>query len=135
MSCFILSDRHISALAQYALSPSRRERVFACMGCATYDPRTGEDYDPQTLGAILQRENVASWNARYPRDPAEPAFRFVRATELSPVEIIKAVDCYEYQSCEHDGWQKSDAKKIVKAIRKHAIAELPGYEQASWGIE
>lgn len=132
MSCFIVSARHISALIQYALSPKRRERVFHSF--YRYNVQTGEDWTPQELGALLQAENTKSWNARY-REAVEPAFQFTRAAELSPVEILKAVQCYEYQSCEHDGWEGSDAHKIARLIYETAVGELPGYEQASWGLE
>ena len=47
----------------------------------------------------------------------------------------KAIDCYEYQSCEHAGWPRSEARALCAALRHRLIGELPGYDAAPWGIE
>ncbi len=53
----------------------------------------------------------------------------------SPVEIIKAAQCFDYQACETDDWKESVACKIIQHIEGTAIRMLPGYEQAPWGLD
>lgn len=53
---------------------------------------------------------------------------------LTAVEVLKACDCYDYQSCETDDYHETTAAKLVDRIRKSAIGKLPGYEDAPWGI-
>jgi hypothetical protein len=47
---------------------------------------------------------------------------------------LKAISCYEYQSCEHPGWRKSEAHAFCEALRDMAIGCLPGYDDAPWEI-
>lgn len=53
---------------------------------------------------------------------------------FSPVAILKAIDCYEYQSCEHDEWRESQAFTFCRALRSWCIGKLEGYEAADWEI-
>lgn len=54
---------------------------------------------------------------------------------LTAVEALKAIDGYEYQACEHDGWEASEAKAFCEALRRALIGALPGYDAAdTWGI-
>jgi len=74
------------------------------------------------IGRMLWLENLRSVQARYPSDidgdlPGQetralamaeyrytpPQFRSRRTPPLSAVEVLKAIRCYEYQSCEHAG--------------------------------
>ena len=48
------------------------------------------------------------------------------------VEALKALDCFEYQACEHDGWRSSEAWRFCEALRSHLISRLAGYDEAPW---
>lgn len=126
MSAYICDDCHISALAAYAV----RERLWK-------NQRPGwERTDAEALAELLHAENVKSVNARY-ESSDEPAFKFCwKAADrrLSPVQLIKAAHCFAYQACEHEGWEKSEAHGVIHAIEQHALRDVPGYEQAAWGI-
>jgi hypothetical protein len=75
-------------------------------------------------------------NHRYHEKTPCPTYSFKRnVTPLTPVELLKAVDCLEYQSCEHEGWNKSEAKKECERLRAIATRNLPGYNEAPWGID
>lgn len=52
---------------------------------------------------------------------------------IDPVQVLKACDCYEYQSCEHPGWPESSASAFIESLRTAAWQALPGYEDANWG--
>jgi hypothetical protein len=53
---------------------------------------------------------------------------------IDPVQILKAISCYEYQSCEHPDWEKSEASVFCDVLRRRAISNLPGYDVAPWEV-
>lgn len=127
MSAFMCSNRHLTALAAYAV----RNRISGMPDAALARTVVTEVFN------LLARENAASLDARYPADKGEPlAFIDERAmVEQFPLmHIIKACHCYAYQACEHTGWADSRAKRIVDDIEAHAVRHLPGYDAAPWGI-
>ncbi len=130
MSAFIVNEYHISQLIRYG---SHRD-VSMCVN-GVFDRRmSGKE---QELMAILVKANFESVNHRYeentPAMPGAYAPDFERV--LSPVQVIKACNCYDYQSCEIDNYETTDAAKNIEAIRSRAINALPGYEEAEWEIE
>lgn len=124
MSAFVLSDKHIdylvSAAQLYRVIPADLSRV---------------------VGQILALENVKSVDYRYGTKDADALEReiadrpFSLTLRLDPVQVIKAADCYAYQSCEHPAWQASEARRYCDAIRSAAISRLPGYDTAAWAID
>jgi hypothetical protein len=131
MSAFICDDYHISVLAVYAASGREQAYVY-------YDGKLYTPLDAHEVAAILHAENVRSVNERY-RKNEQPSFTFQPAAyrcmdQYSPVEIIKACNCYNYQACETDDYSSTLAKCIIDAIVSKAIRRLPGYEAAEWGI-
>ena len=123
MSAFICNNYHISLLAAYATN-----KRLSCVN----------GLDAEQVGAILYAENLASVNYRYnDTQDAQEVFKFdsrAQHTSASPIAILKAAKCLDYQSCEHDTWDKSQAHKIVEAIISTAIYYLPGYQDAQWEI-
>ncbi len=55
--------------------------------------------------------------------------------DLTPVQVLKAVACLAYQSCETPDWTTTVACNILNEIKEFAIRKLPGYEGAAWTIE
>jgi hypothetical protein len=95
-------------------------------------------------GRLLLAACVRSVAYRYPHDSDEAlpgagarpeTYHYRPPVPFSPVVLLKAIDCYEYQSCEHPQWRTSDARAICAALRHRLIGELPGYSAAPWGIE
>lgn len=100
-------------------------------------------------GADLWAENHRSVNYRYREDSKPPAYPAPTAEViLDPVAVVKAVDCFAYQSCEHPGWQTSDAAVYCQRLRAAAMTGLPvepgdadghryplGYDGAAWSID
>ena len=127
MSAFIVNDYHISQLIRYG---SHRD-VSMCVNGKFDRHITGNE---QLLMGMLVTANYQSVNHRYnentPPMPGkyEPDYERV----LSPVQVIKACNCYDYQSCEIDNYETTDAAKCIDAIRSKAINALPGYEEAEW---
>lgn len=131
MSAWVVSRKHID----YLVSAAKQ-----------YDPhhymRYGEtrmaELTTTELGRDLWRENMASVAYRYEdariEDEMLADYRFCRVA-IDPVVALKAIDCYEYQSCEHPEWRASKARKFCDDLRGVCICALPGYDQAPWGID
>lgn len=96
-----------------------------CMVTALH-PSTQEEGDK--LGRLLWIENLRSVTYRYPGDksndrpgPNGLGDREIRSytwtrREVPDLWILAAAHCLSYQSCEHDGWEASEAKQIVDRI-------------------
>lgn len=88
------------------------------------------------VGQMLVDENYKSVNFRYDEN-SEPIpytykqFPLVKY-EISPANLLGLLDNYEYQTCEHPEWQKSEAHKFVNCLRRAIIHDLPGYD---WSIK
>jgi hypothetical protein len=126
MSAFIVSDYHINALVNWA-----------CLKTVTYY-HDGEHHSiaqhPLATGIILAMQNTASVNARY-GDTDESDYIYERfAPEITPLQVLKAVNCLTYQSCETRDWPMTQAFAICEAIKDEAIRSLPGYNEADWEL-
>jgi len=127
MSAFVVSNEHINALVSYA--SDKKVRLYG------FGPFTEVRGAEQKMAELLLAENVKSVNHRYEQTEGPGVIRYVhRAKTLKPVEVIKACDCLDYQSCEHPEWEASVACALLKAIREEAISLLPGYSDAAWSI-
>lgn len=87
------------------------------------------------VGAMLLAENMRSVNHRYDEDELEEPYLFSRLPGTAdPVQVLKALDCYEYQACEHAEWPTSEAAQFCDALRRRMIKRLAGYEAAAYEI-
>src|SRR5216117_2260428 len=125
MSAFMCSDLHISAIVDFCRSPTTR---------------IGSDVmqlSPQELGDKLYAANVMSVNHRYNQNDPVTGFVYkANPANLRPVvEILKMLDCLEYQSCEYPGFIERDGGFwLIHRIRKAAIKKLVGYDDAPWDV-
>lgn len=130
MSAWICTDYHLNALANFA----RDKRADYYWG----NIREGFT-DPQRIVEVLQAENYRSVNNRYRDEYGNPPpIKFQMGTSmlvLKPVDILKACHCLNYQSCESDDWNETEAKAILEAIEHAAMRALPGYDASPWGLE
>jgi hypothetical protein len=88
------------------------------------------------VGAMLLAENARSVDHRYDEDEWEQPYLFKSLPGVpNPVSVLKALDGFEYQACEHPEWEKSEAFNFCQSLRKRAITKLPGYEaDEHWGV-
>lgn len=98
---------------------------------------------------MLWLENMNSVGFRYPGCVDDPeglpgpivedfiineqdlVFQFHRP--FDPVQVLKACQCYAYQTCEHPAWKESEAKAFIDALEQFYISRLDGYTAAVWG--
>lgn len=146
MSAFVVSKEHIDAIVAAAM-PSGPEE-----GCCWYHGGNGKHADytnADEIGQMLWDECVRSVSHRYPDNERLPGayldddtpewsepyvFPFFKVPKLEPVAALKAIQCYEYQSCEHPGWEPSEAKTFCSCLTEHLIYKLPGYAEAAWSV-
>lgn len=133
MSAWIVSRAHIDVLVQ-----------------ALCEGEYVTDRSPDEVGRELWRENLASVAYRYPNDgnggrPGPMEFRdsdvdtytYRRpSVRIEPSAVLSATGCYDYQSCEHPGWESSVSRVWVTmmddALRAHpAVGDATG----PWGFE
>lgn len=128
MSAWIVSKRHIDAI------------VTAAINAGLSRGKTADQ-----LGDMLWRENVASVSYRYREARPDVFYRFEPNALNDPWSLVKQLDCYDYQSCEHPEWEDSEACAIVNDLRAHIVKSLgmpleyyKDAEQwggAPWGID
>lgn len=141
MSAWIVSKRHIDYMLSAGLA---RDPLRWCVPVGVPVPEGGavewRELTRETagrVGVMLWAENFKSVGHRYGESATETKlYEFERfAGPVEPVQVLKAVACFEYQSCEHDEWERSEAHAFCEALRHAAINRLPGYEAAEWGID
>lgn len=122
MSAWIVSKKHIDVLVAALVE----EQVIKLA-------------DADETGRILWRENHKSVNARYAEKTRAPAYTFEHES-TSNVVVLKSIHCYEYQTCEHDGWKRSRARQLCLELTSriaYALAQQAcrkAYDDAPWGI-
>jgi hypothetical protein len=157
MSAWVVNREHIDLLVAAGLRGPRRGRgAWGELRWFAVDPGDESwsyeqhvrqlDYSTaDEVGRMLWTENVCSVAARYPDDDCSSrpgpvsedidleAIEYVwRNPHYTPTagEVLKAIACYEYQSCEHDGWRESEARRFCAALESAVCATL--YE-GPWG--
>lgn len=132
MSCYIVSPETLHTLAAFAVSH----------GCALVGAHTDDDCAQRVVDLLLQH-NIAAMDARYRNSASEADWSHytyrapvgVLAPHcIAPVVVLKLAACVDYQCCEIEDYEATDAAHQLRAIRKRAIAQLPGYEAAPWGL-
>ena len=124
MSCFIVSDEHISAILGAAHALHRRHRIT---------------HYPDSTGQLLLDENVKSWECRYGshKDPRPSKFVLCEDLYRNPPEciaVLKLIKSLKYQSSNHQGWRDSVARATLEEITDALVTALPGYTESPWSI-
>lgn len=129
MSAFLVSDDHITAICTFACRPG----PYAGSRYANGYRYGIKPNDHGELFRLLKQANLDSLAARYgdPREVAEP-----RRGRLAvpPLEVVKAIECLEYQCNEVEGWEQTDAARTLDSIRRAAVRAIDGYDDAPWCI-
>lgn len=137
MSAFVVNTDHIDAIVT----------AWINVGGPCY---MADRYEKATeIGRMLLAECIASVSYRYgdPNElpgpiptPTVEGYEYQRMYfapdrwSLLVPRILKLLDCYEYQSCEHPEWAESKAHDLIQRMRKEASRRLPGYDDAAWEV-
>jgi len=129
MSAFIVNENHIHAI----VTAAKMDRDFSYYfngsrhKCDTIE-------EAEKMGQTLINQNYRSVNHRYDEKDVPYKYELSYNTHFKPIEIIKACQCYIYQSCETDDYKETQAIAIAKGIINSQIHKLPGYDNAAWEI-
>ena len=131
MSAFMVSPHHLNYLVSFA--SDRRTSYY--VGPA--EGRRHIDGNEQETVNKLYQANCDSLTARYNDRPGTfgPPPPFAYRGDAEPVQVLKACACFDYQACEVEDYDKTEAATIIDAIRHAAIGQLRGYDGAEWCIE
>ena len=152
MSAFVVDKTHIDLLLRVAFEGPGGARERGDNGLSWYFAGDGGravraemthgDLDhANEVGAMLMAENVKSYNHRYKVKVDEFEAMFGEKTpytyerpsyQLTIPEALKAIECYEYQSCEHPGWETSEAHAFCQALYRATAWRLVGTSDAPW---
>lgn len=142
MSAFIVSTSTIEAIVTFAIR--YLDSIEPLPGTSTAEWLPIKTVSPHEIGQALIEENYRSVNHRYASDDPAPRYRhFDRVSAkvdgsysrlLMAVDIIKLCHCLAYQSCEHDRWETSWAKRFLDRVIGAAVRMLPDYDDAPWGL-
>ena len=136
MSAFVVDKAHINAMIDAGLSVTYRPMHWYPEGKQGSSSLT--EINASEVGQMLLEECITSVEYRYEdseltdlpgRSDAEyiVPFQYKRfANPPTPVEILKIISCYEYQSFEHPGWKTSEAHDFCRVLRLCTINRLPG---------
>lgn len=126
MSAYVVDKTTIDAIVTIKIALDRlddgsNEPPDCSEGLAKYD----------RLGQMLWRENHRSVNARYSETYRAPSYKF-RAVPYDRNDLGYALKRIEgalrslrYQSCEHDGWEKSRAAAFVSGMIQRVSTRCP----------
>ena len=140
MSAWVVSKTHIDAMIDAGLhgqGPYGPLSWYTENETGGFAPHDLTRLSADEVGTMLWNENHLSVNYRYDESTPTPTYRHgrLRSGPLPPVVIFKLIACFEYQSCEHPGWETSQAKRFCDALRRSEINKLPGYGEAPWGLD
>ena len=135
MSAFLCSHTHINSIVAF-VEDQHKLHGFSAWTWLKVD-------GPQQLAERLYAENVKSYRIRYEHIPeihaeiaaAGAIFYRQPLRTLTPIEVIKAVHCLQYQCNETEDWPTSQAAQNLHHIVHQAASVLPGYDAAPWSIE
>lgn len=136
MSVSIVSSEHVNVLVWAANQFTDGPMFHYYRDDHTMGIITREDGRDETARMLLET-NAASFNGRYDdgAESASSSYQNPAHMNWSPVEILKAIQFYAYQSCEAPNWDESYARAFCDKLRLTVTQRLPEYEEAPWGID
>ncbi len=151
MSAYVVERDHIRYMVEAAVSGTYHSgglrwvtgsRVEGTAQCHTLDQ--GDLEHAARIGQMLWDENVKSVCYRYdePADstdlpgPVGETYTYevhpLTSSTVDPLAVFQVLSCYEYQTCEHPGWNDSEAYTIVQAIKDKMIRRISD-DAPGWG--
>lgn len=139
MSAIMLAPEHINVLIWAAIHADRTQGDLytstevdgtPAVSIHSWGTRGNHRYlsagTETPYGQMLVDANAASCAARYDDDEQGYAYTYTRPqyTEWSPLELLSALDCYEYQACEVSDWSATEAKQFCDILRRRIESRI-----------
>lgn len=139
MSAFMVSDDHINAIVLAA-----REGDMSYELNGVWKKVKGNE---QECANLLYEANAESVYSRYPSERPkrvesdsewatsdENSIVYVSPRLLSGIQIIKLCQCFNYQACEVDDYEKTWASAFINRVIANQVHRIEGYDEAEWAI-
>lgn len=117
MSTYVVSDNTIRAVLGYADEYDLRK--FLCA-------------DKDALGQILLDENYRSVNHRYSEQAVPHKFVYGEGYAVSPAQAAQHIACIDYQSCETQDWETTQAFRLLARIRANVCRKMIEGQDLRW---
>ncbi len=130
MSAFQVTGKHIAVMVD----------AFIKIAADNNFHRSPDTSKRAELCKMLAEENAKSVNYRYQAFKAGavtefPEFNEKVLREFSFMVLLKVIDCYEYQACEHEGWKDSEARKFCAKLYRMVIQSQNEWRDCDgWGL-
>ena len=134
MSCYKLTAKEINVLTATIINTSQlstnTESVFKTLATAN---------NRSVNARYNERKHATKWNA--------DAYNKDNGTQYSIPQLVKLIDCYQYQCDNAPGWENSQAEKLTALTRTKLIEQYPAdtlsefgsfsyeYDSATWGLD
>ena len=140
MSAFVVDKAHINAMIRTGLAVRYKPFHWYHKG----ESHSLRLENASEVGQMLLDECIRSVGTRYEESnitnlPGRTDAEYILPFEFkysyeppTPVEALKLIACYEYQSCETDDWKETEAYAFCEALISSTIGRLPGYDEAPW---
>lgn len=115
-AAFTLSNKHISAMLNATFTLRNLNQYY-------FDGKW-KTINFSESGQVLLDQNIRSVNTRYGKNESSKFSYIGGSPRLAPAQLIRACDCYAYQSMETEDWEKTEAHAIYNTIREAAISAL-----------
>ncbi len=90
-----------------------------------------------TAGQLLVDANAESVDTLHgDESDARYIYEYTRPIDRlwSPMELLSALNGFEYQACEAESWQHSAARQLCHDLRRRFEDRLPGARTSAWSI-
>ena len=154
MSCWIVSENHINAIAEVIawrlnvsvntgigiyINKDELERVFS--DCKKETKPGCWSFSKQAIVDKLLGMNVKAYEYRYSEVVEIEEYKAKETENMLTsgklIAFVKVLGCYLYQCCEGD-FPESGVFKVIEnmqtAVKNYYISHLPEYEETPWGI-
>lgn len=133
MSAFVCAPEHLGALAWAAghyldEDASRVVQLLAKENIASVAHRYPSDGDGERPGPMLFDRHIIEAAKLYTNH------YIARPPKLGPMSLINMCRCYEYQTCEHPDWDKTEAIALVRRLAERMREEKFFYLAMGNGI-
>ena len=142
MSAWMVDKLHIDLMVDVAINGPRGSRAGSSHPVLPMAPNWEHLAEtPDELGQMLMTANADSLDYRYPDgemvpDWARRPYRWERpAYRLDTFQTVKAIACFDYQSCERPDWVSNPVKEWCDRLLHILAMGLPEVDAAPWGFD
>jgi hypothetical protein len=139
MSAYIVHTDQIDLIVTAAVTGVPHDRDLAVWNHRTSSRHSWSLVDADELGQLLIAANVESVNYRYNESTPVPAYKFRQVSSLNSMlatwgDVLRAIDCFEYQACEVPDYHLSLAHIAIDGIRRKVVDRMVSfhYPDTDW---